>query len=71
MNKLHSGCYINKDNLNAIWSEIYVDPKFDSSCYIVRVLFNNSATILTVASYKEKQEADQFIARLMDNEKNI
>lgn len=69
MKKLHNACFINMNNLAAIWSEIYVDPKFDSSCYIVRVLFNNNPTILTVASYDQKSEADDLIKRLVSNEK--
>lgn len=69
MKKVHNACFINMDNLCAIWSEIYVDPKFDSSCYVVRVLFNNNPTILTVASYTQKLEADELIKRLMTSEK--
>jgi hypothetical protein len=71
MKKLHSGCFINKNVLNAIWSEIYVDPKLDSACYIVRVLFINNPTILTVASCPSKKEADKFIRRIMKDEENF
>jgi len=71
MKKLHSGCYINKDLLIAVWSEIYVDPKLDSSCYLVRALFINNSTILTVASFASKREADKFIRRILKDEENL
>jgi hypothetical protein len=37
MNTIHPGCYINLQEVIAMWSEIYVDPKLDSSSYLVRV----------------------------------
>ena len=71
MIKVHEGCYIKSENITAIWSEIHADPKLDSSCYLVRVLFTNNSTILTIASYDSKAEADKLVERVITYEKNI
>ena len=62
--KLHSGCYINTSLIVASWSEIYSDPKFDNTCYLAKVLFINSSTILTLAKFDSKEEADEFLEEL-------
>jgi|TARA_R110000824_G_scaffold142392_1_gene309410 hypothetical protein len=61
MHKLHNGCYIKPEEITALWSERYSDPKLDSTCYLIRALFKNNSTILTLARFDEKQEADQAI----------
>ena len=71
MIKVHDGCYIAIQNITAIWSEIHADPKLDSSCYLVRILFTNNPTILTIASYDSKIEADKLVKRIATYEKNI
>ena len=65
MIKIHPGCFINLQEVIAMWSEIYVDPKLDSSSYLVRVLFTNNPTILTVGTYRTKEEADNEIRRIL------
>jgi len=68
-NKVHDGCWIDVKNISSIWSEIYVDPKLDKSNYLVRVMFYNNSTILTIASFKTKKKADKLIRRITKNEK--
>ena len=71
MTKVHDGCYIAIENITAIWSEIHADPKLDSSCYLVRILFTNNPTILTIASHDSKIEADKLVKRITTYGKNI
>mgnify|MGYP001548978621 CR=1 FL=1 len=71
MNKVHNGCWIDVENISSIWSEIYADPKLDKSIYLVRVMFYNNSTILTIASFKTKKKADKLIRRIVRNEKII
>ena len=64
--KIHDGCCIKIHEVVAVWSEMHVDPKLDFSCYLVRVLFTNNPTILTIASYDTKAEADKLVQRIYD-----
>lgn len=67
MEILHDGCYVDLSQIVAAWSERYSDPKLDDTCYLARVLFRNSSTILTLGKFDEKEEADEFLREL--NEK--
>ena len=62
--KLHNGCYIDLQEVSAIWSEKYSDPKLDSECYIARAMFRGNSTILTLGNFTNKEEADSFLQRL-------
>lgn len=64
MYKLHNGCYIRPEEITALWSESYTDPKLDSACYLVRAFLKNNSTILTLGRFDEKHEADQVIKEI-------
>ncbi len=64
MYKIHDGCFFDIQELCAAWSERYSDPKLDDDCYLVRALFKNNPTILTLANYPSKEEADLLLKRL-------
>jgi len=70
MKILHDGCYLMDSEIAALWSEKYSDPKFDSECYIARALFKYNPTILTLANFPTKDEADKFIKELYDEADN-
>ncbi len=59
--KAHSGCYFKSKEIIAMWSEKYSNPKLDQECYLARCLFKNNSTILTLASFSSKEEADAFL----------
>ena len=61
MYKIHGGCSIKTQEIVALWSERYSDPKLDSECYLVRAFLKNNSTILTLANYESKQKADNLI----------
>jgi len=64
MYKIHDGCFFDTQEVCAVWSEKYSDPKLDDDCYLVRALFKNNSTILTLASYPSKKEADLLLRKL-------
>ena len=61
MYKIHDGCFLRLGEVIAAWSEKYSDPKLDDECYLVRSFFKNNSTILTLASFSSKKEADDLI----------
>jgi hypothetical protein len=61
MYKIHDGCFFNLKEIVAVWSEKYSDPKLDDECYLVRSFFKNNSTILTLANFSSKKEADDLI----------
>jgi len=63
--KVHAGCNIDLDEVVAIWSEKYSDPKLDQECYLAKVLFKNNSTILTIANFPTKKEADLLIEKII------
>jgi len=65
MYKIHDGCFLKIEELIAIWSEKYSDAKLDQECYLVRALFKNNSTILTIANFPYKEEADKLIKKLI------
>lgn len=66
MYKAHSGCFFKLEELIAIWSEKYSDPKLDKECYLVRAFFKNNSTILTIANFSYKKKADTLINKLIN-----
>ena len=62
--KIHSGCTFDLNEIAAIWSEKYSDPKLDKECYLVRTLFKNNSTILTLGNYATKKEADEELEKI-------
>jgi len=64
MHKIHEGCSIKLEELAAVWSEKYSDPKLDQECYLVRAFFKNNSTILTIANFSCKLEADTLVNKL-------
>jgi hypothetical protein len=64
MHKIHEGCSIKLEELAAVWSEKYSDPKLDQECYLVRAFFKNNSTILTIANFSCKPEADALVDKL-------
>lgn len=70
MYKVHDGCSFKIEELVAVWSEKYSDPKLDQECYLVRTFFKNNSTILTIANFSCKSEADELIQKLTDTTKN-
>jgi hypothetical protein len=64
MYKIHDGCFFDLEDLCAVWSEKYSDPKLDANCYLVRALFKNNSTILTLASFPSKKQADNSVNKL-------
>ena len=62
--KVHSGCTIDLSGITAVWSEKYSDPKLDTECYLVRVMFRNNSTILTLGNYENKEKADDLIKEI-------
>ena len=65
--KIHDGCHLKLEEVIAIWSEKYSDPKLDQACYLTRVFLRNNSTILTVASFPTKHEADHLVKELTIN----
>jgi len=63
--KVHNGCHIKLDEIVAMWSEKYSDPKLDQECYLAKVLFKNNSTILTIANFPTKEEADILIQKMI------
>ncbi len=61
MYKIHDGCVVDLREVVAVWSELYSDPKLNSECHLVRVFLKNNSTILTVATYPTKSEADRLV----------
>ncbi len=43
--KIHDGCSLKLEEIVAIWSEKYSDPKLDQTCYLTRVFLRNNFTI--------------------------
>ena len=70
MYKIHDGCSIDLKEVTAIWSEKYSDPRLDDGCYLVRSFFKNNSTILTLANFSSKEEADDLIKDLREKIKN-
>ena len=66
MHKIHDGCFFSLEEIVAVWSEKYSDPKLDKECYLVRAFFKNNSTILTLASFSSKKEADSEIRKLIN-----
>tara|TARA_Y100001963_G_C6500212_1_gene317526 strand:+ start:126 stop:332 length:207 start_codon:yes stop_codon:yes gene_type:complete len=64
MYKVHDGCFFKIEELVAIWSEKYSDPKLDQECYLVRTVFKNNSTILTIANFPSKEKADDLIRKI-------
>jgi len=64
MYKVHDGCFFKIEELVAIWSEKYSDPKLDQECYLVRAFFKNNSTILTIANFPSKEKADDLIRKI-------
>ena len=62
--KVHDGCFLDTKEVCAAWSEKYSDPKLDNDCYLVRALFKNNSTILTLANCPSKEEADRLLKKL-------
>jgi len=67
MYKIHDGCCLKLEEVVATWSEKYSDPKLDQECYLVRVFLRNNSTILTIANYPTKTEADSLINKISKN----
>lgn len=64
MYDIHGACSIVLTEVIAVWSELHSDPKLDKSCYLVRVMFRQNPTILTVASEEEKESADKLVKKI-------
>ena len=64
MHKIHDGCFFDLGELGAVWSERHSDPKLDTGCYLVRAMFKNNSTILTLASFPSKEQADKSVNKL-------
>ena len=64
MYRIHDGCFFDTKELCAVWSERYIDPKLDDDCYLVRAMFKNNSTILTLASFPSKEQADKSVKSL-------
>jgi len=64
MYKVHDGCFFKIEEIVAVWSEKYSDPKLDQECYLVRVFFKNNSTILTIANFPSKEKADDLIRKI-------
>jgi hypothetical protein len=64
MYKVHTGCYLEVEEVVAMWSEKYSNPKLDQECYLAKVLLRNNSTILTIATYPTKEEADELISKI-------
>jgi hypothetical protein len=62
--KIHDGCHLKLEEVIAIWSEKYSDPKLDEACYLTRVFMKNNSTILTIANFSSKEEADSLINKV-------
>ena len=69
MYKIHDGCFFKLEEIVACWSEKYSDPKLDKECYLVRAFFKNNSTILTLANFSSKGEADNEITKLINETK--
>jgi len=69
MYKVHDGCCLELKEVAAIWSEKYSDPKLDQECYLVRVFLKNNSSILTIANYPNKIEADSLIKLISKKQK--
>ena len=64
--RVHSGCSVSKDEVVAIWSEKYSDPKLDDQCYLTKVFLRGNSTPLTIASFSSKEEADRLIEEFLN-----
>ena len=62
--KIHDGCHLKLEEVIAIWSEKYSDPKLDKTCYLTRVFLKNNSTILTIANFSSKEEADSLVNKV-------
>ena len=62
--KIHDGCHLKLEEVIAIWSEKYSDPKLDKACYLTRVFLRNNSSILTIANFSSKEEADNLINKV-------
>ena len=67
--KIHNGCTIDLSEVVATWTEKYSDPKLDSECYLLRTMFKNNSTILTLGNYDSKSKADSELKRLLKRKK--
>mgnify|MGYP003661101592 len=67
--KIHNGCTIDLGEVVATWTEKYCDPKLDSECYLLRTMFKNNSTILTLGNYNSKNKADSELKRLLKRKK--
>ena len=64
LHKVHSGCHLKLDEVTAIQSEKCSDPKLDETCYLTRVFMRNNSTILTIANFSLKEEADSLVNKV-------
>lgn len=64
---IHAGCIIDLAEVAAAWTEKYSDPKLDSECYLVRTMFKNNSTILTLGNYDSKENADEELKKLIES----
>ncbi|MAF43051.1 MAG: hypothetical protein CMI54_02615 [Parcubacteria group bacterium] len=64
MYKIHNGCSIDVKEVVAVWSEKYIDPRLDSGSYLVRAFLRNNSTILTLANFPSKDEADSLVDKI-------
>lgn len=64
---IHGGCAIDLTEVAAAWTEKYSDPKLDSECYLMRTMFKNNSTILTLGNYDSKESADKELKRLLES----
>lgn len=62
---VHSACTIDAEQIVAVWSEIYADPKLDSATYLTKVCFK-SGFVLVVSAYDEKVDADNMVGLITD-----
>lgn len=62
--KIHADCRLKLEEVIAIWSEKYSDPKLDQACYLTRVFLRNNSTILTIANFTSKEEADSLVNKI-------
>jgi hypothetical protein len=67
--KIHDGCTIDLGEVVATLTEKYCDPKLDSECYLLRTMFKNNSTILTLGNYNSKNKADSELKRLLKRKK--
>ena len=63
--RIHTACTIDAEQVVAVWSEMYADPKLDKANYLTKVCFKNGF-VLTVAGYDSKDDADQMVHLITD-----